>query len=82
MAHSGSVDPAAVAALPGPVHDAYLEGFASALTTVFLVAALISALAFALTWLIREVPLRTTVRDREPAADVPESDRDLTAVTH
>ena len=82
VAHSGSVNPAAVAALPGPVHDAYLEGFAGALTTVFLVAALISALAFALTWLIREVPLRTTVRDREPAADVPESDRDLTAVTH
>ncbi len=55
-----------MAALPGPVHDAYLEGFATALSTVFLVAAVVSALAFALTWFIREVPLRTTVRDREP----------------
>ena len=66
VAHSGSVNPKAVAALPGPVHDAYLEGFATALSTVFLVAALVSALAFALTWFIREVPLRTTVRDQEP----------------
>ena len=68
---SGSVDPAAVAALPAPVHDAYLQGFASALTTVFLVAALVSTLAFALTWFIREVPLRTTVHDRSPADAIP-----------
>jgi EmrB/QacA subfamily drug resistance transporter len=66
---SGGVDPAAVAALPAPVHDAYLAGFSGALTTVFLVAAAISVLAFALTWLIREVPLRTTVREQPaPAA--------------
>ena len=68
---SGSVDPAAVAALPAPVHDAYLQGFASALTTVFLVAALVSTLAFTLTWFIREVPLRTTVHDRSPADAIP-----------
>ena len=81
VAHSGSVDPAAVAALPAPVHDAYLEGFSSALTTVFLVAAVISAGAFALTWFIREVPLRTTIHDREPGAtDGAPAERDLSAV--
>jgi EmrB/QacA subfamily drug resistance transporter len=62
-AHSGSVDPGAVNALPAPVRSAYLEGFSGALDTVFLVAAAISVLAFALTWLLREVPLRTTIRD-------------------
>jgi hypothetical protein len=55
-----------VSHLPGPVHDAYLAGFSGALTTVFLVAAAVSVLAFALTWVIREVPLRTTVRDAPP----------------
>ena len=69
VAHSGSVDPVAVGALPGPVHDAYLAGFSGALTTVFLVAAAVSVFAFALTWLIREVPLRTTVREAPPQAE-------------
>lgn len=68
---SGGVDPAAVARLPGPVHDAYLAGFAGALSTVFVVAAAVSVTAFALTWLIREVPLRTTVRDAPPAEGGP-----------
>lgn len=62
-ARSGGVDPRAVRALPGPVHDAYLGGFTAAFGTVFLVAAAVAAVAFALTWLIREVPLRTTVRE-------------------
>jgi EmrB/QacA subfamily drug resistance transporter len=62
-AHSGSVDPATVGALPAPLRDAYLDGFSGALDTVFLVAAVVSLLAFGLTWLLREVPLRTTIRD-------------------
>jgi EmrB/QacA subfamily drug resistance transporter len=67
--HSGSVSPGAVATLPPPIHEAYLASFTGALSTVFLVAAAISALAFGLTWLIREVPLRTTIHDApaEPA---------------
>ena len=69
VAHSGSVDPVAVGALPGPVHDAYLAGFCGALTTVFLGAAAVSVFAFALTWFIREVPLRTTVREAPPPAE-------------
>ena len=39
---------------------AYRDAFASALHPVFLVAAGVSLLAFALTWLLREVPLRSS----------------------
>lgn len=40
----------------------YVTSFAASLRPVFLVAAGISFLAFALTWLLREVPLRQTAR--------------------
>jgi MFS family permease len=59
---SGNVEPAAIAGLPEAVRDAYVASFSNALSTVFLVAAAVSVAAFALTWRIREVPLRTTVR--------------------
>jgi EmrB/QacA subfamily drug resistance transporter len=55
-----SSDPHAIANLPPPLHDAYVSAFAAALRPVFLVAAVISAVAFALTWLLPEVPLRRT----------------------
>ena len=37
----------------------YISAIASSLRPVFLVAACIAVLAFALTWLLRDVPLRT-----------------------
>ena len=84
--HSANIDPGAVAALPGPVHQAYLDGFAGALSTVFLAAAAISLLAFALTWLIREVPLRTTLRDDpkpgEPPPGEPVGEPSLSSAAH
>lgn len=58
---SGNVDPSALATLPAGTRDAYVEAFTGSLNTVFLVAAAIGLLAFALTWLIRELPLRETV---------------------
>jgi EmrB/QacA subfamily drug resistance transporter len=58
---SGNVDPSALARLPPALHDAYVQAFTASLNTVFLVAAAIGLLAFALTWLIRELPLRETV---------------------
>jgi DNA-binding MarR family transcriptional regulator len=58
---SGNVDPAALAKLPAAAHDAYIHAFTGSLNTVFLVAAAIGALAFALSWLITELPLRETV---------------------
>jgi EmrB/QacA subfamily drug resistance transporter len=57
-----AADPASVARLPPAVHAPYIESFAKALHPVFLVAAGISVVAFALTWLLREVPLRKTVK--------------------
>jgi EmrB/QacA subfamily drug resistance transporter len=53
-------DPAVVAQLPPEVHEPYVAAFAAALQPVFLTGAAISAVAFALTWLLREVPLRQT----------------------
>ena len=78
VAHSGSVNPAAVAALPTPIRTAYLDGFSSALGTVFLAAAAVALLAFALTWLIREVPLRTTLRSEPVDPQIAHDDVDPT----
>jgi EmrB/QacA subfamily drug resistance transporter len=61
-ANVGSLDPSAVGQLPLQVRDAYLTSFTDAVDLVFLVAAGFMAIAFVLTWLIPERPLRNTVR--------------------
>jgi len=53
-----SVGPAAVWELPPPVRAAYIDAFTGALHPVFLSAAGVAAIGFALAWLLREVPLR------------------------
>ena len=53
-----AASPGAVAQLPPAVKEDYLDAFAAALGPVFAVAAGVSLVAFALTWLLREVPLR------------------------
>lgn len=53
-----SQNPAQIAHLQPRLHAVYVHAFAAALRPVFLVAAGIGLLAFALTWLLREVPLR------------------------
>jgi MFS family permease len=53
-------DPAVVRDLPPAVHDPYVAAFAASLHPVFLAAAGVSLVAFALTWLLRELPLRQT----------------------
>jgi EmrB/QacA subfamily drug resistance transporter len=58
----GRVNPAAIDHLPAAIHDPYVDAFAAALHPVFLAAAGISAVGFGLTWLLREQPLRTTVK--------------------
>jgi EmrB/QacA subfamily drug resistance transporter len=50
----------AVKKLPPPLHTAYLQAFTTALTTVFAVAAGVAAVAFVLSWLLQERPLRGT----------------------
>jgi EmrB/QacA subfamily drug resistance transporter len=64
---TGGASPAALAALPPPVHHGYVSAYAASLQTVFLVAVPIAALAFGLSWLIKEVPLRRTVSAANPA---------------
>jgi EmrB/QacA subfamily drug resistance transporter len=51
--------PAVIAHLPPAIHGPYVHAFVSALQPIFLAAAVISVLAFALSWLLHEVPLRT-----------------------
>ena len=53
-------NPAVIHQLPAAVREPYVESFAVALHPVFLVASGMMVLAFALTWLLREVPLRET----------------------
>ena len=48
--------------LPPAVHEGYVHAVAAALHPVFVVAAVVSALSFLLTWLLREVPLRVSTR--------------------
>ena len=55
-----SATPKAVNALPPHVHTLYIHAFSNALHPVFLVGAVISGLAFVLSWFLQEVPLRKT----------------------
>ena len=48
--------------LPPAVHNAYMHAVAAALHPVFVAASLIAAFSFLLTWLLREVPLRSSTR--------------------
>jgi EmrB/QacA subfamily drug resistance transporter len=57
-----SPDPTAIARLPPAVHTVYTTAVADALHPVFLSAAGAAALAFVLTWFLRELPLRETTR--------------------
>jgi EmrB/QacA subfamily drug resistance transporter len=57
--------PALVNHLPPAVHEAYIGAVAASLRPVFIVAAVISVCAFALTWLLQEVPLKTGTRPLE-----------------
>jgi EmrB/QacA subfamily drug resistance transporter len=54
-----TTNPETIRHLPAAARTAFQDAFAAALHPVFLTAAGLSLLAFALTWLLREVPLRT-----------------------
>jgi DNA-binding MarR family transcriptional regulator len=64
---SAGASPATLAKLPPAVHAGYVHAFAASLHTVFLVAVPITAVAFALTWLLKEVPLRKVASVPDPA---------------
>ena len=52
--------PEVIQRLPEAIRGPYVQGFAESLHPVFLAASGLMVLAFALTWLLREVPLRET----------------------
>ncbi len=53
-----SINPAQINALPAPIRHGYVEAFSHAIHSVFLFGVPFMVLAFALTWLLKEVPLR------------------------
>jgi MFS family permease len=55
-----AANPALVRQLPAAVKQPFIEAFTAAITPIFLVAAGFAVVAFLLTWLLREVPLRAT----------------------
>jgi DNA-binding MarR family transcriptional regulator len=55
-----TTSPAAIRALPAPVRDTYAHALTAALSPVFLVAAVISSLAFVLALLLPDIALRQT----------------------
>jgi DNA-binding MarR family transcriptional regulator len=59
---STGASPAVLDHLPAAIQSGFINGYAEALHTVFLFAAPAGALAFCLTFLLKEVPLRDTAR--------------------
>ncbi len=53
-------NPKQLAALPAPIHHGFVEAFGHSLTFMFLVGVPFAVVAFLLTWLIPEAPLRDT----------------------
>jgi EmrB/QacA subfamily drug resistance transporter len=67
MSVTSGASPAALARLPAPIHAAFVAGYSASIRTVFLAAVPVGVLAFALTWTLKELPLRTTTRAVDPA---------------
>jgi hypothetical protein len=61
-------NPEALRHLPPLAHTAYVTAVTEALQPVFVVAAAVTALAFLLTWLLPELPLRATTHAPDAAA--------------
>lgn len=58
--------PDAIAALPAPVRDAVLGGFADSLSDIYIMAVPIALLGFLVVLFLPELALRTSVRGEEP----------------
>ncbi len=65
--HPATMAPATIRHLPAGVHGAVVDAYALALHPVFLAAAGVSVVAFALTWLVRDMPLRSQQAAAETA---------------
>jgi hypothetical protein len=80
---SGNVNPAQISSLPPALHDGFVHAFTDSLSTVFLIAAIVVAVAFILAWTLEERPLRRTIEDRDagdafPPPQDPDSLREIT----
>ena len=65
-----NVNPAEIHALPAAVRHDFLLAFVNSLQPVFLLGAVLATVAFALAWLLEEVPLRDTLLpDTDPVAE-------------
>ncbi len=62
-----AANPEVVKHLPPALHAAYVESVTTALHPIFRTAAVVVALAFLLSWALREVPLRATSRASDGA---------------
>jgi hypothetical protein len=63
---SDTLSPDALSRLSAAVHDAFIGAYADSLQTVFLAAAPVAAVAFLISWLLPEVPLRKAVAASDP----------------
>ncbi|MGH9225617.1 MAG: MDR family MFS transporter [Acidimicrobiales bacterium] len=70
LGEGAAVTPDAIRQLPEAARLPFIGAFADSLTTVFLWATPLLVLAFAITWLLREVPLRTTTDVVETPVEV------------
>jgi drug resistance transporter, EmrB/QacA subfamily len=62
---SGQINPSQVSSLPPAFHDGFVHSFTDSLSTVFVIAAAVVAVAFLLSWTLEERPLRKTIEDRD-----------------
>ncbi len=56
--------PSQIAALPPAIREPYISAYAASIGPMFLIAAGIAVVGFAVTWLLQERPLRETVADQ------------------
>jgi MFS family permease len=61
LSGAGALDTTQLAQLPPAQHEVFTHAFTDSISTVFVVATVAVAVAFLLTWLIEERPLRQTV---------------------
>ncbi len=72
--------PGQIDALPPFIHEPFIEAYAAAIRPIFLIAAGIAVIGFALTWLLEERPLRETVTD-QGLGDTFAAPRDVTSIS-
>ena len=73
------IGPSQIDALPAFIHEPFIEAYAAAIRPIFLIAAGIAVIGFALTWLLEERPLRETVTD-QGLGDTFAAPRDVTSL--